>query len=162
MQKVLNSINRHLKKQYQFYLIILLPMIYLIIFHYIPMLGASLAFKDYNIRAGIWGSEWVGFKYFQQFFTDIYFTRLMRNTFLLGLYNIIWGFPIPIILALLLTRVKSERIKKAIQLIIYAPNFISVIVIMIPHMTDHIKPCKKAIPKFISVTLFMRQPCQVF
>ena len=94
-----------------------------------PIGGILIAFEDYNPIAGILGSDWVGFKHFQRFLSSPDFMNLLMHTLKLSVYGLLWGFPIPIILALLLTRVKSERIKKVIQLVIYAPNFISVIVI---------------------------------
>ncbi|NMB98195.1 MAG: sugar ABC transporter permease [Clostridiaceae bacterium] len=108
----------------------IIGIIWVILFKYFPMWGTLTAFKRYNLYKGFWASEWVGFKYFQQFFTDIYFTRLMRNTFLLGLYNIIWGFPIPIIFALLLNEVKDGPFKRISQTISYLPHFISTVVIV--------------------------------
>ena len=120
----------YVKRNYQLYLFFTLPpLLLLIIFKYIPIGGILIAFEDYNPIAGILGSDWVGFKHFQRFLSSPDFMNLLINTLKLSVYGLLWGFPIPIILALLLTRVKSERIKKAIQLIIYAPNFISVIVI---------------------------------
>lgn len=125
-QKKVNYIRRN----YQLYLLFTLPpLILLIIFKYIPIGGILIAFEDYNPIAGILGSDWVGLKHFQRFLESPDFINLLMNTLKLSAYGLLWGFPIPIILALLLTRVKSERIKKSIQLVIYAPNFISVIVI---------------------------------
>lgn len=125
-QKKLN----YIKRNYQLYLLFTLPpLALLIIFKYIPIGGILIAFEDYNPIAGILGSNWVGFKHFQRFLASPDFMNLLMNTLKLSLYGLLWGFPIPIILALLLTRVKSERIKKIIQLVVYAPNFISVIVI---------------------------------
>ena len=120
----------YMKKNYQLYLFFTLPpLLLLIIFKYIPIGGILIAFEDYNPIAGILGSDWVGFKHFQRFLSSPDFMNLLMNTLKLSVYGLLWGFPIPIILALLSTRVKSERIKKVIQLVIYAPNFISVIVI---------------------------------
>ena len=120
----------YMKKNYQLYLFFTLPpLLLLIIFKYIPIGGILIAFEDYNPISGILGSEWVGLKHFQRFMSSPDFMTLLMNTLKLSVYGLLWGFPVPIILALLLTRVKSERIKKIVQLIIYAPNFISVIVI---------------------------------
>lgn len=100
-----------------------------IIFKYIPMGGIILAFKDYSAMQGIFGSPWVGFKYFERFLSSPDFMQYLLNTLKLSLYGLLWGFPVPIALALLLNRIRRAGIKKKIQLLIYAPNFISVIVL---------------------------------
>ncbi|MBA4685555.1 MAG: sugar ABC transporter permease [Candidatus Galacturonibacter soehngenii] len=100
-----------------------------VIFKYLPMGGVLLAFKDYNAIKGIIGSEWVGGKYFQRFLSSPDFMNYLLNTLKVSLYGLAWGFPVPIILALLLNRIKRTGMKKKIQLIVYAPNFISVIVL---------------------------------
>lgn len=129
----------------------------MIIFKYIPIGGILIAFEDYNPIAGILGSDWVGFKHFQRFLSSPDFMNLLMNTLKLSVYGLLWGFPIPIILALLLTRVKSERIKKVIQLVIYAPNFISVIVIsgMIILFLSPVGPINQAFGTAIN---FMTKP----
>lgn len=148
----------YIKKNYQLYLLFTLPpLLLLIIFKYIPIGGILIAFEDYNPIAGILGSDWVGFKHFHRFLSSPDFMNLLMNTLKLSVYGLLWGFPIPIILALLLTRVKSERIKKAIQLIIYAPNFISVIVIsgMIILFLSPVGPINQAFGTAIN---FMTKP----
>lgn len=120
----------YIQKNWQLYIIFLLPAVLLtIIFKYLPMGGVLLAFKDYSALDGIWGSEWVGFHYFQRFLSSPDFVQYLLNTLKLSLFGLIWGFPVPIILALLLNRVHQAGIKKKVQLLIYAPNFISVIVL---------------------------------
>ena len=148
----------YVKRNYQLYIFFTLPpLLLLIIFKYIPIGGILIAFEDYNPIAGILGSDWVGFKHFQRFLSSPDFMNLLINTLKLSVYGLLWGFPIPIILALLLTRVKSERIKKAIQLIIYAPNFISVIVIsgMIILFLSPVGPINQAFGTAIN---FMTKP----
>ena len=148
----------YVKRNYQLYLFFTLPpLLLLIIFKYLPIGGILIAFEDYNPIAGILGSDWVGFKHFQRFLSSPDFMNLLINTLKLSVYGLLWGFPIPIILALLLTRVKSERIKKAIQLIIYAPNFISVIVIsgMIILFLSPVGPINQAFGTAIN---FMTKP----
>ena len=148
----------YVKRNYQLYLFFTLPpLLLLIIFKYIPIGGILIAFEDYNPIAGILGSDWVGFKHFQRFLSSPDFMNLLINTLKLSVYGLLWRFPIPIILALLLTRVKSERIKKAIQLIIYAPNFISVIVIsgMIILFLSPVGPINQAFGTAIN---FMTKP----
>lgn len=118
------------QKNWQFYIIFLLPAFLLtLIFKYFPMGGILMAFKDYSPRLGILGSDWVGFEHFRRFINSPDFIRYLLNTLKLSVYGLLWGFPIPIILALLLNRIRSKRIKKNMQLVLYAPNFISVIVL---------------------------------
>ncbi|MBZ4670192.1 MAG: transporter permease [Oscillospiraceae bacterium] len=99
------------------------------IFKYIPMGGILIAFKDYNSLKGIWGSDWVGLKYFERFISSPDFFRYLINTLKLSLFGLLWGFPVPILLALILNRIRQEGIKRKIQLLIYLPNFISVIIL---------------------------------
>ncbi|HCO28229.1 MAG TPA: ABC transporter permease [Lachnospiraceae bacterium] len=121
---------RYIRANWQLYVIFLLPALLLtIIFKYVPMGGVLIAFKDYNALEGIIGSPWVGLKYFERFLSSPDFLQYLMNTLKLSLYGLLWGFPIPIILALLLNRIRRVGIKKKIQLLIYAPNFISVIVL---------------------------------
>ncbi len=124
---------RRLKKdfrRYKYVYLMLLPIIaYYFIFHYIPMYGAQIAFRDLNIRKGILASPWVGLKHFQNYFNSYYFFRLIRNTVLINVYDVIFAFPAPIILALLLNEVRSIRYKRLVQTISYMPHFISIVVI---------------------------------
>ncbi|SFP95304.1 ABC transporter permease [Caldicoprobacter faecalis] len=107
-----------------------LPVIaYYIIFHYMPMYGAIIAFKEFNPALGIIRSPWVGFKHFKSFFEGVYFWRLIRNTLLISIYSLVWGFPAPIILALLLNEVKNNYFKRTVQTISYLPHFISLVVV---------------------------------
>ncbi|RKD33122.1 ABC transporter permease [Lacrimispora algidixylanolytica] len=121
---------KYIQKNWQLYIIFMLPAFLLtVIFKYLPMGGVLLAFKDYSAMKGIIGSDWVGFKYFQRFLSSPDFMSYLLNTLKVSLYGLAWGFPVPIILALLLNRIKRTGMKKKIQLIVYAPNFISVIVL---------------------------------
>lgn len=120
----------YIKKNWQLYVIFLLPAVILtFVFKYIPMGGVLIAFKDYNAIKGMWGSDWVGLKYFERFISSPDFLQYLFNTLKLSLYGLLWGFPVPILLALVLNRIKREGIKRKIQLLIYLPNFISVIVL---------------------------------
>lgn len=120
----------YMKTNWQLYVIFMLPALVLtILFKYLPMGGILIAFKDYSAVKGILGSDWVGLKYFERFLSSPDFMLYLLNTLKLSLYGLLWGFPIPILLALLLNRVGRGGIKKKIQLIMYAPNFISVIVL---------------------------------
>lgn len=119
-----------MKTNWQLYVIFMLPALVLtILFKYLPMGGILIAFKDYSAVKGILGSDCVGLKYFERFLSSPDFMLYLLNTLKLSLYGLLWGFPIPILLALLLNRVGRGGIKKKIQLIMYAPNFISVIVL---------------------------------
>ncbi len=117
-------------KNYNLYLMILPVFAGFVVFKYFPMYGIILAFKDYDIVKGIWDSEWVGFKWFIYFFQDPYFGRLIRNTILLGLYGLIFGYWPPILLALLLNEVRHNKFKKTVQSISYLPHFIATVVIV--------------------------------
>lgn len=120
----------YIKNNWQLYVFFALPAVLLtFIFKYIPMGGLAIAFEDYNNRLGIFGSEWIWFENFQRFLSSTEFPRLMANTLKLSVYGLLWGFFPPIILAILLSRVRRVGIRKKIQLLIYAPNFISVIVL---------------------------------
>ena len=107
----------------------ILPVLYYAIFCYGPMYGVLISFKDYKIAKGVWGSPWVGFKWFEKFLTDPYFWKLVRNTLLLNIYGLIFGFPIPIILALMLNEVTHTKFKRVIQTVSYLPHFISTVVV---------------------------------
>lgn len=112
------------------YLLILPAVIWYATFMYAPLYGAQIAFRDFMPALGITGGKWVGFKYFTQFFQSEYFWRLMKNTLGISLYSIIMGFPVPIILALMMNEVRSKVFKKSIQTIVYMPHFISAVVIV--------------------------------
>ena len=111
------------------YLMFLPVFLYYVIFRYAPMLGLSIAFKEYNAFLGFDRSPWVGFKFFRQFFNSIYLWRLVRNTLLINLYDLVFNFPAAIILALLLNEVQNRRFKKVTQTITYLPYFVSSVVI---------------------------------
>ena len=111
------------------YMLVVPVLIFYVLFHYKPMYGAIIAFKDYTPTLGVAKSEWVGFANFTRFFNSIYFGRLIRNTILLSVYNLIFGFPAPIILALLLNEVRSKKFKSLTQTVTYLPHFISLIVV---------------------------------
>ncbi|MDD6362458.1 MAG: ABC transporter permease subunit [Lachnospiraceae bacterium] len=117
-------------RHWQLYILFLGPAFVLtIIFRYVPMGGILIAFVDYNPFKGIMGSEWVGLANFTRFLKSPDFLQYLVNTLKLSIYGLLWGFPVPIILALLLNRVRSVGLKKNIQLVLYLPNFVSVIVL---------------------------------
>jgi putative aldouronate transport system permease protein len=114
----------------KYMLLLLTPaLIHLIIFKYIPMFGISVAFKDYSLFKGFWASEWVGLKYFEMFFANPDSWEIIRNTLLLGLYKLVFGFPAPIMLALLLNEVRNVIFKRFVQTVSYLPHFISTVVV---------------------------------
>ena len=124
------GLGKRIYKARQLYFLLALPLIYLFVFKYYPMLGLQIAFKDYTINGGIWGSEWVGFKYFTKLFKDYNFNKIMINTLRLSLYSVIATSIVPIILALAINCVNNTRIKKAVQTITYLPHFVSLVVMV--------------------------------
>ena len=121
---------KYVKKNWQLYVFFLLPGLLLtLIFKYGPMGGILIAFEDYNVIEGVLGSPWVGLDYFRRFLSSPDFMNYLMNTLKLSVFGLLWGFPIPIILALLLNQIRRTGIRKKIQLLIYAPNFILVIVL---------------------------------
>nr|WP_263326312.1 ABC transporter permease subunit [Neobacillus sp. Marseille-Q6967] len=114
---------------YQLYLFLLPALIYFIVFHYVPMYGVLIAFKDFVATKGIMGSPWVGFKHFERFFESYQFWTLIKNTLGLSVIQLIVGFPLPIFLALMLNQIRSEKYKRFVQTVVYAPHFISVVVL---------------------------------
>jgi putative aldouronate transport system permease protein len=124
-----NYILLDIKRNKYIYIMLLVVVAWYVIFCYVPMYGAIIAFKDYSIGKGIFNSPWVGFKHFASFFSDINFMRVVRNTFLINIYDILWGFPAPIIMALLLNEVRNQYFKKTIQTLSYLPYFISMVVV---------------------------------
>ena len=128
-----NRLDHACKKFWRsrYLLLMLLPaLIWYIVFMYAPMYGAQIAFRDFSPVLGITGSKWVGFKYFTQFFKSEYFGRLIKNTLGISLYSIIVGFPIPIILALLINEVRGKFFKRSVQTVVYLPHFISAVVVV--------------------------------
>ena len=118
------------RANYQLYLMLLPALMILIIFRYIPIYGVQIAFKRYNPATGIWNSPWIGFDHFQRFFNSFQFWTLIRNTFLLKIYAILWMTPFPILIAIIINETPFARFKKFVQTIIFAPHFISVVVMV--------------------------------
>ena len=116
------------KTELQFWIIVAVPLLYILLYCYVPMGGIILAFKDYSIRKGIWGSEWVGLRYFRQFLTSPSSLNVIKNTLILGIYSLVVTFPLPIVLAIMLNEMRSLKYKKFIQMVTYAPYFISTVV----------------------------------
>ena len=122
-------IKRELVKNRYLYLLAIPVIVFYALFLYGPMFGLVIAFKQYNIGQGIFQSKWVGFQYFQEFFKSIYFSRTLLNTFIISFADILFGFPLPIIFALLLNELRGTRFKKTVQTVTYLPHFISMVVI---------------------------------
>ncbi|TNJ67066.1 sugar ABC transporter permease [Paenibacillus hemerocallicola] len=118
-----------MKKSRYYYLIFAIPFVYFILFCYVPMFGIVIGFKNYSVFDGIWGSPWVGLKHFREFLSDPYFYKLIRNTLLIGLYHILFSFPAPIVLALLLNELRHRLFKKFVQTVSYMPHFLSTVVV---------------------------------
>ena len=123
------AIKKDMKKNYSIYLLLLPVLVYYILFNYAPMYGAIIAFKRYSPAMGIMGSEWVGWHYFKQFLTSPYFARVMKNTIILSVYSVIYCFPTPIILALMLNEVRKSWFKRSVQTLSYLPHFISTVIL---------------------------------
>jgi putative aldouronate transport system permease protein len=133
-----------------------------IIFHYVPMYGVVVAFQDYNSRVGVFRSEWVGLENFIRFFSHPYFFRLIRNTFLLSFYDLLFAFPVPIVLALLLNEVRSGAVKRSVQTISFLPHFIS-LVALVSLATLFLSPSEGVFNRFlvnlgIEPIYFMNEP----
>lgn len=122
------TLSRRVLKNWRLYTLLVPVVAYFLLFHYLPMYGVTLAFKEYDPRLSIFGNDWVGLKYFRQFFSAYGTWDIIRNTLVLSLYGIIAGFPVPIILSLMLNEVRSKRYKKIVQTVTYAPHFISTVV----------------------------------
>lgn len=122
-------VQKALKRDWQLLLLCALPVLYFIIFHYIPMYGVQIAFKDFRAADGIWGSAWCGLDQFKRFFASSQFWPLIKNTLTLSFMQILLGFPIPILLAIMLNQVKNKRFRKFVQSVAYCPHFISIVVL---------------------------------
>jgi putative aldouronate transport system permease protein len=130
-QRPINSglISQRVAKYWQLYLLLLPAAVYVFVFEYLPMYGVQIAFKDFRSSLGIWGSPWVGFKHFARFVKYPQFMLLVWNTLSINLYSLVVGFPVPVILALLINEIHAGKFKKVVQMVTYAPHFISTVVI---------------------------------
>lgn len=125
-KKIIREYTRH----WQFYVIIAIPVLFVVVFNYGPMYGVLMAFQDFSARRGIFGSEWVGLKHFEQFLSSPSSMKIIWNTLEIGIYGLIAGFPLPILLAIGLNECRHARFKKTIQMVTYAPYFISTVVLV--------------------------------
>lgn len=160
--KTIKFIRKELRKNYQLYLVILVPVIYIIIFHYLPLYGIQIAFKNYSPALGIWNSPWVGFSEFKRFIGSYQFVNVLRNTLSISFYGLLAGFPIPVFLALALNNVKNIYFKKTVQMVTYAPYFISTVVmvgIIIQFLSPKYGIVNNVLRTFgLDEVLFMGQP----
>lgn len=120
---------KRMASYWQLYLMLLIPVVLTIIYKYIPMYGIQIAFRDYKASRGMFGSEWVGLKWFERFFSSPNCVRMIKNTVLLSFYGLLWSFPIPIILALMINQLRFSKFKRVVQTVLYAPHFISIMVV---------------------------------
>ena len=123
------SLGRRIKQHWQLYALLLIPLILTIVYKYIPMYGIQIAFRDFKPSRGFSGSEWVGLEWFERLFTAPTFKRMIKNTVLLSFWSLAIGFPVPIILALAINQVRFQKYKKIVQTVLYAPHFISIMVV---------------------------------
>ena len=123
------SLGQRIRDNWQMYALLLIPVVLTVVYKYVPMYGIQIAFRDFNARRGYWGSKWVGLDWFVRFFNAPTFSRMIRNTVLISLYSLLWSFPIPIILSLIINQLRFARYKRVVQTVLYAPHFISTMVI---------------------------------
>ena len=128
--KALQTLQKNIRRDWMLLLIILPGVLYFAIFCYGPMYGILMAFKDYNISRGVLGSPWAGLKHFKELVNSVYFGRLVKNTFILSIEQLLWSFPIPIAFALLLNELKHSGIRRVAQTAAYLPHFVSVVVVV--------------------------------
>ncbi len=121
--------KKRIKENWQMYLLLLIPVVITFVYKYIPMYGIQIAFRDFKASKGITGSEWVGLYWFERFFTSPNCLRMIKNTFLLSAFSLLWGFPIPIIVSLCMNQLRFPKLKRMTQTVLYAPHFISTMVI---------------------------------
>ena len=121
--------NKPLLEHWQLYLLVLPMVLYLILFCYKPLYGILIAFKDYKIKLGVWGSPWVGFENFERLFNSYWFPIILKNTLVVSALSLFLGFPLPIILALMVNEIQSGKLRKTFQIVSYAPHFVSMVVV---------------------------------
>ncbi len=117
------TLGRRILNNWQLYLLLLVPVVLTIIYKYVPMYGIQIAFRDFKASRGYTGSEWVGLYWFERFFSSPTCVRMIKNTVLISLYSLLWTFPIPIILSLIINQLRFRRYKRLVQTVLYAPPF---------------------------------------
>jgi len=129
-KKKRNNLMKKIMRRWQLYLLLSVGVIHILIFAYGPMAGLVIAFKDFNVRDGVFGSPWVGLENFERFLTSYNFGMIIKNTLTISIYSLLAGYPIPIIFALMLNALPGKRFKKAVQTVTYMPHFISTVVMV--------------------------------
>ena len=122
-------LGRRIVENWQLYLMLVIPIVITVIYKYIPMYGIQIAFRDYKAAKGFFGSKWVGFEWFERFFSAPTFGRMIGNTIKLSVFSLLWSFPVPILLALAINQLRFKRYKRVVQTVLYAPHFISIMVV---------------------------------
>ncbi|MDD6884681.1 MAG: ABC transporter permease subunit [Eubacteriales bacterium] len=161
-KRLSTGIGRKALERWQLYLMILPALTYLIIFAYKPMYGVLIAFKQYYMKKGVWGSPWVGFDNFERLFNSYWFPIILKNTLTLSLLSLVIGFPVPVLLALMVNEVENTFLKKTFQTVSYAPHFISTVVVC-GMVTLFLSPTSGIINQFIAAlggekVAFLQQP----
>jgi len=123
------TLGQRIRENWQLYALLAIPVILTIVYKYIPMYGIQIAFRDFDPNLGFTASRWVGLDWFTRFFKAPTFWRMMKNTVLISVYGLLWSFPVPIILSLIINQVRFQKFKRVVQTVLYAPHFISVMVI---------------------------------
>lgn len=133
MKETWKKVSKAFRRYWELYLLLLIPIVYFCIFKYKPMAALIIAFKNYKVKAGYWASPWAkkyGFYHFIRFFKNAYFGQIIWNTVSISLLNLLFGFPVPIILALIMNEIRRTRVKKTMQMVTYVPHFISTVVLV--------------------------------
>lgn len=149
--------KKSLCKYWALYLLLVPVIVYYIVFKYKPMLGVQIAFRNFSYRKGMWGSKWVGLKHFERFFSSYWFWPVLNNTLSIGLLSLLFSFPFPICLALIFNELRSQRVKKTMQTITYAPHFISTIVV-VGMMTAMCSPSTGIVNKLLVSLGLIKEP----
>lgn len=152
----LTAAIKHMRRDRQLLILFVPCIIFYLLFRYGPLYGLIIAFKDYSVFSGVLGSEWVGLKHFIQFFTNQDFWMLFRNTLLLGFYTLIFGFPFPILLAIMLNEVRVQWFKKSVQTLSYLPAFLSVVIIS-SMIIDFLSPTNGLFNQILSAVGFEKK-----
>lgn len=125
-----NPVIRHLKRFYWLYIFLIPGLVSIFLFKLRPMYGLQIAFKDFSLVKGVWGSEWVGLQHFETLFKSANFLRVLKNSIITSILRLLWGFPFPIILALLMNEIRHEKYKRTLQTVMYLPHFISWVIVI--------------------------------
>lgn len=129
LQQPGKSLGQRMRDNWQMYALLLVPVLLTVIYKYWPMYGIQIAFRDFSPSRGFLGSEWVGLQWFRRFFSAPTCGRMIKNTILISLYSLLWGFPVPIILSLIINQLRFHKFKRVVQTVLYAPHFISIMIV---------------------------------